>query len=72
MSLKGKVVAIVRPPDQVKELSDAITSLGGIPYEAPLIEVTPAKNKESLVRLIKDTASGRMDVIAFMSQNGVK
>lgn len=72
MSLKGKVVAIVRPPDQVKELSDAITSLGGIPYEAPLIEVTPAKDQESLVRLIKDTASGRMDVIAFMSQNGVR
>ena len=72
MSLKGKVVAIVRPPDQVKELSDAIESLGGVPYEAPLIEVTPAKDQESLVRLIKDTASGRMDVIAFMSQNGVR
>ena len=72
MSLKGKVVAVVRPPDQVKELSDAIESLGGTPYEAPLIEVTPAKNQESLIRLIKDTVSGRMDVIAFMSQNGVR
>jgi uroporphyrinogen-III synthase len=72
VSLKGKVVAIVRPPDQVKELSDAIEYLGGVPYEAPLIEVTPAKDQESLVRLIKDTASGRMDVIAFMSQNGVR
>jgi uroporphyrinogen-III synthase len=72
VSLKGKVVAIVRPPDQVKELSDAIESLGGTPYEAPLIEVTPAKDQESLIRLIKDTASGRMDVIAFMSQNGVR
>ncbi|MFC1506381.1 uroporphyrinogen-III synthase [Thermoproteota archaeon] len=72
MSLKGKVVAIVRPPDQVKELSNAIESLGGTPYEAPLIEVTPAKDQESLIKLIKDTASGRMDVIAFMSQNGVR
>ena len=72
MSLKGKVVAIVRPPDQVKELSDAIESLGGTPYEAPLIEVKPAKDQESLIRLIKDTASGRIDIIAFMSQNGVR
>jgi uroporphyrinogen-III synthase len=72
VSLKGKVVAIVRPPDQVKELSDAIKSLGGTPYESPLIEVTPAKDQKSLIRLIKDTASGRMDVIAFMSQNGVR
>ena len=72
MSLKGKVVAIVRPPDQVKELSDAIESLGGTPYEAPLIEVKPAKDQESLIRLIKDTASGRMDILAFMSQNGVR
>ncbi len=69
MSLKGKVVAIVRPPDQVKELSDAIESLGGTPYEAPLIEVKPAKDQESLIRLIKDTASGRIDIIAFMSHN---
>lgn len=72
MSLKGKVVAIVRPPDQVKELSDAIEYLGGTPYEAPLIEVKPAKDQESLIRLIKDTASGRIDIIAFMSQNGVR
>lgn len=72
MSLKGKVVAIVRPQDQVKELSDAIESLGGIPYVAPLIEVKPAKDQESLIKLIKDTASGRLDIIAFMSQNGVK
>jgi uroporphyrinogen-III synthase len=72
VSLKGKVVAIVRPPDQVKELSDAVESLDGTPYEAPLIEVTPAKDQESLIRLIKDTASGRIDVIAFMSQNGVR
>jgi len=72
VSLKGKVVAIVRPPDQVKELSDAIEYLGGTPYEAPLIEVKPAKDQESLIRLIKDTASGRIDIIAFMSQNGVR
>jgi len=72
VSLKGKVVAIVRPPDQVKELSDVIESLGGTPYEAPLIEVTPAKDQEFLIRLIKDTVSGRMDFIAFMSQNGVR
>ena len=72
MSLNGKVVAIVRPTDQVKELSDAIESLGGTPYEAPLIEVKPAKNQESLIKLIKDTANGRMDIIAFMSQNGVR
>lgn len=72
MSLKGKVVAIVRPQDQVKELSDAIESLGGIPYVAPLIEVKPTKDQESLIKLIKDTASGRLDIIAFMSQNGVK
>ncbi len=72
MSLKGKVVAIVRPQDQVKELSDAIESLGGIPYVAPLIEVKPAKDQESLIKLIKDTTSGRLDIIAFMSQNGVK
>ena len=64
MSLKGKVVAIVRPQDQVKELSDAIESLGGIPYVAPLIEVKPAKDQESLIKLIKDTASGRLDIIA--------
>lgn len=72
MSLKGKVVAILRPPDQVKELSDTIESLGGTPYEAPLIEVKPAKDQGSLIRLIEDTASGRLDIIAFMSQNGVK
>jgi uroporphyrinogen-III synthase/DNA-binding Lrp family transcriptional regulator len=72
VSLKGKVVAIVRPPDQVKELSDAIESLGGTPYEAPLIEVKPVKDQESLIRLIKDTTSGRMDILAFMSQNGVR
>jgi uroporphyrinogen-III synthase len=72
VSLKGKVVAIVRPPDQVKELSDAIESSGGTPYVAPLIEVKPTKDQESLIRLIKDTASGRIDIIAFMSQNGVK
>jgi uroporphyrinogen-III synthase/DNA-binding Lrp family transcriptional regulator len=53
-------------------LKGKVEYLGGTPYEAPLIEVKPAKDQESLIRLIKDTASGRIDIIAFMSQNGVR
>lgn len=71
MSLKGKVVAVVRPPEQSKDLADAIESLGGTPYVAPLIEVKPPSNPEALHNMIRETVAGKIDVIVFMSRNGV-
>jgi uroporphyrinogen-III synthase/DNA-binding Lrp family transcriptional regulator len=70
-SLKGKVVAVLRPRDQAKDFADAIESLGGIPYLVPLIEVRPTGKPEALLRLIRDTATGKVDVVVFMSRNGV-
>lgn len=71
MSLKGKVVAVVRPLEQSKDLADAIESLGGTPYVAPLIEVKPPSNPEALHNMIRETVAGKIDVIVFMSRNGV-
>jgi len=71
LSLRGKVVAVVRPPDQAKDLAEAIESLGGTPYVAPLIEVKPTKRPEALIELVKATVAGKVDIIVFMSRNGV-
>ncbi|MEM3017431.1 MAG: uroporphyrinogen-III synthase [Candidatus Bathyarchaeia archaeon] len=71
MSLKGKVVAVVRPQEQSKDLTDAIKRLGGTPYLTPLIEVKPPSDPEALHRMIREIVDGRVDVVVFMSQNGV-
>ncbi|MBS7623230.1 uroporphyrinogen-III synthase [Candidatus Bathyarchaeota archaeon] len=71
MSLKGKVVAVVRPQEQSKDLAEAVERLGGTPYLAPLIEVKPPSDPEALHRMIRKIAAGKVDVVVFMSRNGV-
>jgi uroporphyrinogen-III synthase/DNA-binding Lrp family transcriptional regulator len=71
VSLKGKVVAVVRPREQSRDLADAIERLGGTPYLAPLIEVKPPSDPEALHRMIREIVAGNVDVVVFMSRNGI-
>ncbi|MFQ6134540.1 MAG: uroporphyrinogen-III synthase [Nitrososphaerales archaeon] len=71
MTLKGKSVVITRPKHQAGDLAEIVTRLGGRPRIVPTVEIGPVSNLEDVKKPLSLIASGKADVIIFMSQNGV-
>ena len=71
LSLREKVIAITRPREQAKALADIIVERKGIPIIAPTVEIKPAPNLQLVEEFLDILFSGRVDVVIFMSRNGV-
>ncbi len=71
MTLRGKSVVITRPRHQAGDLADMVTRLGGRPRIVPTVEIEPVSNLADVKKPLSRIASGKVDIIIFMSQNGV-
>ena len=68
--LTGIGVAITRPIDQAKKLSELITEAGGTPILFPLIEITPLADYGQFETVISDIND--YDWAIFISSNAVQ
>ncbi|MFQ5761473.1 MAG: uroporphyrinogen-III synthase [Candidatus Bathyarchaeia archaeon] len=71
MPLNGLTVVVTRPAEQAAELASLITGLGGIPRIVPTVEIGLAKNLNQVTKFLRSTVRNEVDVVIFMSQNGV-
>ncbi|MHB0977102.1 MAG: uroporphyrinogen-III synthase [Candidatus Aquicultorales bacterium] len=69
--LRDKRVLVTRAGAQAKALSGAISELGGIPVEIPLIKTVPPRSYEALDRAIDRLPAG-YDWLVFTSANAVR
>jgi uroporphyrinogen III methyltransferase/synthase len=70
LPLFGRRVAITRTRDQNSELRDKLEALGAEVLELPLISITKAVARDSLVEILAEL--GGYDWIVFTSANGVR
>lgn len=70
--LKGKTIAITRPPSQAKETGQLIIQMGGRPYYIPTIKLRPLRTLTKIRDFISALEDGKVDYVVFMSVNGVK
>lgn len=71
MSLEGRVVAITRPEKQAHELAELVSKLGGKPYVVPTVEIKAPRNRRLTTPFVKKILEERIDLMIFMSVNGV-
>jgi len=71
MPLNDRVVVITRPAEQAEEMAELVAKLGGKPRIVSTVELRPISNPESIREPLELITSGRVDVVIFMSQNGV-
>jgi uroporphyrinogen III methyltransferase/synthase len=71
-TLKGKTVAITRPRGQAEEAAEMITRRGGTPYLIPAIEIKGASDLKPIKKFISELHKEEVDLIIFMSVNGVR
>ncbi len=72
MSLRGKVIALTRPEDQTHEVAELVSRMGGIPYIAPTVEIRLVQDIGRVSEFIKMIRQGKIDLVIFMSVNGVR
>lgn len=70
--LKGRTIAITRPPSQARETGRLIMQMGGRPYYIPTIKLRPLRNLTKIRDFISALEDGSVDYVVFMSVNGVK
>jgi uroporphyrinogen-III synthase len=68
--LEGLRVLVTRPEHQAGDLSARIRDLGGMPVEAPTIEIRSGDH-DALTSALHDLAAGRFTAVCFTSANGV-
>lgn len=71
-NLKGKTIAITRPPRQAKETGLLIKQMGGRAYYLPTIKPKPLRTLNKIRNFLSALEDGRVDYVVFMSVNGVK
>jgi uroporphyrinogen-III synthase/DNA-binding Lrp family transcriptional regulator len=69
--LKGKTVVITRPIHQAKDLVELVKMRGGKTRVVPTVEIDLISDVKSVEAPINLIISGKVDIIIFMSQNGV-
>jgi uroporphyrinogen-III synthase/DNA-binding Lrp family transcriptional regulator len=69
--LEGKSVVITRPEHQAGDLADIVKKMGGNPIVVPTVEIGLVSDFERVKEPFQLIASGGVDLIVFMSQNGV-
>lgn len=70
LPLRGMRVLVPRTREQASALSAHIRSMGGVPVEAPTIEVLPGAQRE-MVDAVHELADGGFAAVCFTSPNGV-
>jgi len=71
-TLKGKTVAITRPRGQAAEAAEIIKKKGGTPYLIPAIEIKGPSDLEPIKEFIIELRNEEVDLVIFMSVNGVR
>ncbi|MFI5357664.1 MAG: uroporphyrinogen-III synthase, partial [Opitutales bacterium] len=68
--LAGRRIAVTRAREQASNLAAKLSALGAEVVELPLIQVTPAIDKQDLADVLVEL--GSYDWIVFTSANGVR
>jgi uroporphyrinogen III methyltransferase/synthase len=71
-TLKGKTVALTRPRGQAAEAAEMIMKRGGTPYLIPAIEIKGPSDLEPIKEFINELRNEEVDLVIFMSVNGVR
>lgn len=69
-ALTGLRILVPRAPHQARELSERIVALGGVPVEAPTIDVAPG-DTTALAAALREVADGAYVAVCLTSPNGV-